>query len=200
MSEFKREKRYIVYKIGNPNWNGSCVVVEDDWPEYEIVWKMIQNRVEGKPNIIEQLQADNARLRDFVLLVMRGCENGSVKAQPVMDLSDENAETLELESLYSLAKKRIASTDSSNWLQEQKAQWFRENNERHDEFFTKLMNWINAYPIAVFPEPDFKKAAKVLNDAGMSIDAISAANMRHVLSGLNEMAREAMAEQSESKS
>ena len=117
-----------------------------------------------------------------------------------MDLSDENAETLELESLYSLAKKRIASTDSSNWLQEQKAQWFRENNERHDEFFTKLMNWINAYPIAVFPEPDFKKAAKVLNDAGMSIDAISAANMRHVLSGLNEMAREAMAEQSESKS
>ena len=76
--------------------------------------------------LIDKLQADNARLRDFVLLVMRGCENGSVKAQPVMDLSDENAETLELESLYSLAKKRIASTDSSSWLQEQKAQWRRE--------------------------------------------------------------------------
>jgi len=60
MSEFKREKRYQVIKLSNPNWKGSCVVVEDDWPEYEIVWKMIQDRVEGKPNIIEQLQSELA--------------------------------------------------------------------------------------------------------------------------------------------
>ena len=25
-----------------------CVVVEDDWPEYETVWKMIEARVDGK--------------------------------------------------------------------------------------------------------------------------------------------------------
>ena len=30
-----------------------CVVVEHDWPEYELVWKMIQDRVEGKPNEVE---------------------------------------------------------------------------------------------------------------------------------------------------
>ena len=62
MSEFKREKRYQVTKLSNPNWKGSCVVVEDDWPEYEIVWKMIQDRVEGKPNIIEQQAAQIAKL------------------------------------------------------------------------------------------------------------------------------------------
>lgn len=27
-----------------------CVVVESDWPEYEIVWKMIEDRVDAKEN------------------------------------------------------------------------------------------------------------------------------------------------------
>ena len=66
MSEFKREKRYQVTKLSNPNWNGSCVVVEDDWPEYEIVWKMIQDRVEGKPNIIDQQAAQIAKLESLI--------------------------------------------------------------------------------------------------------------------------------------
>lgn len=26
-----------------------CVLIESGWPEYEIVWKMIQDRVEGGP-------------------------------------------------------------------------------------------------------------------------------------------------------
>jgi len=69
MSEFKREKRYQVIKLSNPNWKGSCVVVEDDWPEYEIVWKMIQDRIEGKPNIIEQLSAANKRIEELLDLV-----------------------------------------------------------------------------------------------------------------------------------
>ena len=62
MSKFKRENRYIVHKIGKPDWNKSCVIVEEDWPEYEIVWKMLQDRVEGKPNIIEQQAAKIAEL------------------------------------------------------------------------------------------------------------------------------------------
>jgi len=69
MSEFKREKRYQVTKLSDPNWKGSCVVVEDDWPEYEIVWKMIQDRIEGKPNIIEQLSAANKRIAELLDLV-----------------------------------------------------------------------------------------------------------------------------------
>lgn len=32
-----------------------CVVVEHDWPEYEIVWHMIQARMQGTPNELEEL-------------------------------------------------------------------------------------------------------------------------------------------------
>ena len=47
----------------------------------------------------------------------------------------------------------------------------------------KIKIWINAYPLSVFPEPDFQKAHKVLKQHGMTLDAISASNMRHVLEG-----------------
>lgn len=66
MSTFKREERYIVIKLNkladSPYARGKiasrikqeagnalvdCVVVEHDWPEYETVWQMIQDRVEA---------------------------------------------------------------------------------------------------------------------------------------------------------
>jgi hypothetical protein len=56
MTNFVREERYIVTKIKTGK-QVDCVVVEKDWPEYEIVWKMIQDRVEGKGNEIETLRA-----------------------------------------------------------------------------------------------------------------------------------------------
>ena len=61
---FEREDRYIVIKRSDiDKWLGDfgksellywtsriksqrqCVVVESDWPEYETVWKMIEDRV-----------------------------------------------------------------------------------------------------------------------------------------------------------
>jgi len=51
---------------------------------------------------------------------------------------------------------------------------------------TRFNDWIKAYPLDIFPEPDFKKAHKVLKEHGMTLDAISASNMRHVLNGLKE--------------
>jgi len=45
----------------------------------------------------------------------------------------------------------------------------------------QLKQWSEAYPLAVFPEPDFKKAHLVLTAHGMTLDAISASNMRHVI-------------------
>ena len=38
-----------------------------------------------------------------------------------------------------------------------------------------------------FPEPDFTKAHKVLRENGMTLDAISASNMRHVIKGVREI-------------
>lgn len=66
MSEFKREHRYWVFKRkyltqeeddqlralgreleGTPRAMRPCVVVQENWTEYEIVWDLIQQRVEG---------------------------------------------------------------------------------------------------------------------------------------------------------
>jgi len=79
--EFKRERRYIVLKtkdiedaltdVGLNNLRDvcdaveglrtnrekpplECVVIESDWPEYEIAWKMIQDRMTGKAALSQQ--------------------------------------------------------------------------------------------------------------------------------------------------
>lgn len=51
----------------------------------------------------------------------------------------------------------------------------------------RIKTWINAYPLDVFPEPDFKKAHEILQQHGMTLDAISASNMRHVLNGIKDI-------------
>lgn len=93
VSEFKREDRFIVLKrkdlealnhfqkaalavalekIQNHLPARQYVVVESDWPEYEFVWEMIQARVEGKPNRITALEADNAKLKTSLIPDLRG--------------------------------------------------------------------------------------------------------------------------------
>ena len=59
-----------------------------------------------------------------------------------------------------------------------------EENETLKEKFRKIKNWTKAYPLVVYPEPDMELAAKVLKENGLSLDAISASNMRHVLKGV----------------
>jgi restriction alleviation protein Lar len=52
---------------------------------------------------------------------------------------------------------------------------------------SKVSDWCDAYPLKVFPEPDFKKAREALKDKGMTLDSISASNMRHVLNGIKRI-------------
>jgi DNA-binding FadR family transcriptional regulator len=59
--------------------------------------------------------------------------------------------------------------------------------ETLQEKLHKIKTWIDAYPLAIFPEPDFKKAHEVLKQHGMSLDAISASNMRHMLNGIKDI-------------
>ena len=56
-----------------------------------------------------------------------------------------------------------------------------------EEKFQKIENWCEAYPLSVFPEPDLEKAAKILKENGMTLDSISASNMRHVLNGIKNI-------------
>jgi hypothetical protein len=50
-----------------------------------------------------------------------------------------------------------------------------------------LRQWCDAYPVAVFPEPDLKRVAQVLKEAGLTLDAVSASNFRHVLTRVREI-------------
>ena len=88
-SEFKREERYVVIKIKDLEFNSpsgdknkrskelvewisrnslrtrECVVVESDWPEYHLVWAMIEHRMAGKPvpNFNDWRRADELQQR-----------------------------------------------------------------------------------------------------------------------------------------
>lgn len=73
----KREERYLVFKwtdledlhtsyhnslvdiikqveqIRDRNWKAplECVVIEHDWPEYETVWKLLEERVDNEATV-----------------------------------------------------------------------------------------------------------------------------------------------------
>jgi len=68
------------------------------------------------------------------------------------------------------------------------------NEERYEEALQRIVQWADAYPLDIFPEPDFKRVNEVLTAAGMTVDAISASAMRHVIAGVGKIAREALKE------
>ena len=66
--------------------------------------------------------------------------------------------------------------------------------ERLEDGHEKIIQWAKAYPLDIFPEPDFGKAGELLKAGGMTLDAISASNMRHVVEGVGKIAKEALAD------
>lgn len=66
------------------------------------------------------------------------------------------------------------------------------NNERLREALEQIEQWSRAYPLSIFPEPDLKKAAELLKAGGITLDAISASAMRHVVEGVGKVARDAL--------
>lgn len=60
-----------------------------------------------------------------------------------------------------------------------------------------IKRWADAYPLDIFPEPDFKKAHQLLVAGGMTLDGISASSMRHVVEGVGKIASDALAAEGE---
>ena len=59
----------------------------------------------------------------------------------------------------------------------------------------KLEQWAQAYPLKVFPEPlreEWQRAAALLSEKGLSLDRMSASNMRHVINGVRETVAEGL--------
>lgn len=61
-----------------------------------------------------------------------------------------------------------------------------------EEALQRIVQWADAYPLEVFPEPDWKRVNEVLKAAGLSLDQVSGSNMRHVVTGVGKIARAAL--------
>jgi hypothetical protein len=64
--------------------------------------------------------------------------------------------------------------------------------EELEDALRRIVSWSEAYPLDVFPEPDWKRARELLAAGGITLDAISAHCMRHAIEGVGRIAREAL--------
>lgn len=64
--------------------------------------------------------------------------------------------------------------------------------EALEEALERIVQWSEAYPLDIFPEPDWKRAAELLDAGGITLDAISVSCMRHVVEGVGKIARAAL--------
>ena len=70
-----------------------------------------------------------------------------------------------------------------------------DKNDRMEAYLEAISAWGDAYPLVVFPEPDFKKVRELLEAGGITLDCVSASNMRHVVEGVAKIAREGLGEE-----
>jgi len=66
--------------------------------------------------------------------------------------------------------------------------------EKYEDLLHRIKSWAQAYPLSIFPEPCFKKAHEILTANGMTLDAVSASNMRHVITQVQKMIDDALGE------
>ena len=66
--------------------------------------------------------------------------------------------------------------------------------DKMQEALQRIVQWSEAYPVKVFPEPDWKLAREALAVAGITLDSVSAGCMRHVVEGVGRIAREGLEE------
>jgi len=69
---------------------------------------------------------------------------------------------------------------------------YEEQYSRMADALKSIVQWSEAYPEDIFPEPDWKKARALLEAGGMTLDSVSAHCMRHVVDGVGKIAREAL--------
>ena len=71
---------------------------------------------------------------------------------------------------------------------------------RYQKALVEISNWARAYPLDIFPEPDFVRVHELLAAGGITLDSVSASNMRHVVEGVGKIARAALDESEEATS
>jgi hypothetical protein len=134
VKKFERENRYIVIKRSDlkkvpvtyrstmitPMFNllphlprRECVVVESDWPEYEIVWAMIEHRMGGKPvPDFDRVSAENLALQQRLTVQdqreddLKGLlRQAKLAVDDVADNCEDQADWATASSMHALSKR-----------------------------------------------------------------------------------------------
>lgn len=106
-----------------------------------------------------------------------------------------DAEALLEKALSEIERLHAALIRANQNHEEFERKWYLAQDERDEAMaaLEQLKQWSEAYPLAVFPEPDFAKAHDVLSANGMTLDAISASNMRYVITQVRKIIDAAIA-------
>jgi hypothetical protein len=85
-----------------------------------------------------------------------------------------------------IAHMKSAFAGQQDYIENMRKELYQAHTERDalDECLQEITQWCNAYSLTVFPEPDLKKAHELLKAGGITLDAVSASAMRHVLEGV----------------
>lgn len=91
----------------------------------------------------------------------------------------------------------LLMTEHRNEITEEDAEQLFAWIERMEKALRDILAWERAYPVERFPEPSsdqMRQAELVLRGCGVSLAAISADAMRHVLAGVANIARDGLGE------
>ena len=131
--------------------------------------RQAQASIKGAKDIAESLAAPEARAAQ------------AVAEQDAKSIGEANAIlTAELEALK--AKRQALSYERDGML----------------ETLEEIKRWTESYPLTVFAEltdEEWQKVGEALMSIGVSLDRVSASNMRHVISGVRKIVDAAMSAQ-----
>jgi TolA-binding protein len=88
------------------------------------------------------------------------------------------------EAREKVLQQRVEELEEAIQLAQELHKDLYEQAERLQERLDQIRTWCDAYPLDIFPEPDLKEARRLLEAGGMTLDAVSAQAMRHVLNGI----------------
>lgn len=69
------------------------------------------------------------------------------------------------------------------------------HNYKMEVALKAISSWTKAYPLSVFPEPDFGRVRELLEAGGITLDSVSASNMRHVIEGVVKLVHDGLFEE-----
>ncbi len=65
-------------------------------------------------------------------------------------------------------------------------------HEKQEDALQRIVQWSEAYPLDIFPEPNLQEVREILAERGITLDAVSAHCMRHVIMQVGKIAQEAL--------